>query len=161
MIRTIPAKPRRAEKIVAPLWVAPPIVHYRDLSDLDHLITSKAGYFWCYTHLANLPRKEQSPDPRYCRQCYAILQKEGKESKRSKNNIWWWPKPLNNVSRSAVRDADGVIRLEPAIGKANGVTLVCQGCGAIMPYKRSSKRYCSNRCRLAHQRGQMVMAVPS
>jgi hypothetical protein len=75
MIRTIPAKPRRAEKIVAPLWVAPPVVHYRDLSDLDHLIASKAGYFWCYTHLADLPRKEQSPDPRYCRQCYAILQK--------------------------------------------------------------------------------------
>jgi len=47
MIRTIPAKPRRAVKVVSPIQSAP-VVHYRDLSDLDHLITSKAGYFWCY-----------------------------------------------------------------------------------------------------------------
>ena len=161
---TIPPKPRRAIKIVTPLWVAPvaattAVVHYRDLSDLDHLITSKAGYFWCYTHLADLPRKEQSPDLRYYRQCYAILKNEGKETRRSRNKIWWWPKTLNRISRSAVRDADGAIRFEPVIGKASRVTLICQGYGATMPYKRNSKRYCSNRCRLAHKRGQMVMAV--
>jgi RNase P subunit RPR2 len=160
MIKTIPTKPRRAVKVVAPIQ-SPPLVQYRDLSDLDHLISSKAGYFWCYTHLADLPLKEQSPDPRYCRQCYAILQKAGKEAKRSRNKIWWWPKPINRVSRSAVRDAAGVIRFDPLIGKVSGVTLICQGCGAIIPYKRTSKRYCSNRCRLAHQRGQMVMAVSS
>ena len=158
MIRTIPAKPRRAVKVVSPIQSAP-VVHYRDLSDLEHLITSKAGYFWCYIHLADLLRKEQSPDPRYCRHCYAILQKEGKEIRRSKNKIWWWPRNINGVNRSAVRDADGAIRLDPLIGKASRVTLICQGCGATMPYKRNSKRYCSNRCRLAHKRGQMVMAV--
>jgi hypothetical protein len=118
MIRTSPSKPRRAVKIVSPLRVEPvaadaTVVHYRDLSDLDHLIPSKAGYFWCYTHLADLPLKEQSPDPRYCRQCYAILQKEGKETRRSKDKIWWWPKTINRTHRSAVRDADGVIRFDP------------------------------------------------
>jgi hypothetical protein len=160
MIKTLPAKPRRAVKMVSPIQSAP-VVHYRDLSDLDHLITSKAGYFWCYTHLADLPLKEQSPNPRYCRQCYAILQKEGKETRRSKNKIWWWPKTINRISRSTVRDAEGVTRLEPAIGKVSGVTLICQGCGATIPYKRNSKRYCSNRCRGADQRGQTVMAVSS
>ena len=125
MIKTLPTKPRRAVKVVSPIQSAP-VVHYRDLSDLDHLITSKAGYFWCYTHLADLPVKEQSPDPRYCRRCYAILQKEGKETRRSRNKIWWWPRTPNMVSKSAVRDADGIIRLEPVIGQ--GIS-----CNAYLP----------------------------
>ena len=159
-ITTLPTKLRRPVKIVPPIRSAP-VVHSCNLSDLEHLITSKAGYFWCYTHLADLPLKEQSPDSRYCRQCYEILKKEGKEAKRSSNKIWWWPKVRNRINRSAESDADRVISPNPLISKASRVTLICQGCGVIMDYKRNSKRYCSNRCRVAHHRGQIVMAVSS
>jgi len=71
----------------------PAIEHYRDLSSLDHLIASKPGMFWCYSHLADLPLAEQSPDPRYCQRCYAFLMAEYRDllTTRGKRKLWWVP----------------------------------------------------------------------
>ena len=67
------------------------VVHYRDLADLDHLVESKSGTFWCYCHLAHLPLNEQSSDPRYCNVCYGILMAEYRDmvSVRGKRKPWW------------------------------------------------------------------------
>jgi hypothetical protein len=65
-------------KLSQPLSSSPPIEieHYQDLSDMSHLIKSKDGMFWCYIHLQDLPFEKQSPDPRYCQQCYELLMGE-------------------------------------------------------------------------------------
>ena len=71
----------------------PAIEHYRLLSNLDHLIVSRPETFWCYAHLADLPLSEQSPDPRYCRACNAVLTRERENSRASGNfrKPWWVP----------------------------------------------------------------------
>src|SRR5271157_3841745 len=71
----------------------PAIEHYRLLSDLDHLIASKPETFWCYIHLADLPLSEQSPDPRYCKACNAVLSRDREESRAAGNfkKPWWVP----------------------------------------------------------------------
>jgi hypothetical protein len=43
---------------------------FQDLRDTGNLIKSKSGMFWCYTHLHDFPLEKQSPDPRYCKNCY-------------------------------------------------------------------------------------------
>ena len=71
----------------------PAIEHYRDLSSLDHLIASKPGMFWCHSHLADMPLAEQSPDPRYCNACNAVLTRERADLRGSGNRKkpWWAP----------------------------------------------------------------------
>jgi hypothetical protein len=71
----------------------PSIEHYRDLSNLGSLIASEPGMFWCYTHLADLPLSEQSPDPRYCKACNAVLTREREDLRGSGNRKkpWWVP----------------------------------------------------------------------
>jgi hypothetical protein len=71
----------------------PAIEHYRVLSNLDNLITSSPETFWCYAHLADLPLSEQSPDPRYCRACNAVLTRDREDSRASGNfrKPWWVP----------------------------------------------------------------------
>jgi hypothetical protein len=59
---------------------------YRDLTDLNQLMSSKPDHFWCCTHLADLPLGDQSPDPRYCKRCYTFLMAEYKN-----RNCWWVP----------------------------------------------------------------------
>ena len=68
----------------------PAIEHYRVLSNLDNLIASRPETFWCYAHLADLPLSEQSPDPRYCRACNALLTRE-REDSRAFRKLWWVP----------------------------------------------------------------------
>ena len=52
------------------------IEHYRDLTNLGSLIASSPETFWCYIHLAEMPLFEQSPDPRYCKACNAVLNRD-------------------------------------------------------------------------------------
>ena len=70
---------------------------FQDLRDTDNLIKSKPGMFWCYTHLADLPLEMQSPDPRYCQECYELLLHEVDDMKSSGNHHkpWWIPKTAN------------------------------------------------------------------
>ncbi len=71
----------------------PAVEHYRNLSDLDQLVASKPGMFWCYTHLLNIPLEKQSPDPRYCNTCHILLMGEYRDmvSVRGKRRSWWVP----------------------------------------------------------------------
>jgi hypothetical protein len=68
-------------------------VYYHDLANLDNLIKSKPGMFWCYTHLLYLPLTEQSADPRFCKLCHSILMAEYRDtvSTRGKRSFWWAP----------------------------------------------------------------------
>ena len=60
--------------------------------------------FWCYTHLADFSFKKQSPDPRYCQECYAVLLHEVDDMKSSGNHHkpWWIPKTSNEKNVQAV-----------------------------------------------------------
>ena len=48
----------------------------------------KAGGFWCHTCLVSHPAIEQSPDPRYCQECYSFLLKEAKMLDPRKRPKW-------------------------------------------------------------------------
>ena len=71
----------------------PVIEHYRELTNLDNLIASSPETFWCYIHLAEMPLFEQSPDPRYCKACNAVLSQDREGSRASGNfrKPWWVP----------------------------------------------------------------------
>jgi len=64
---------------------------FQDLRDTSNLIKSKPGMFWCYTHLADLPLEKQSPDPRYCQECFELFLHEVDDMKSSGNHhkSWW------------------------------------------------------------------------
>jgi hypothetical protein len=76
----------------------------RHYADLNHLVSSKPGMFWCYTHLLYLPLTEQSHDPRYCQQCFEVLMEEAKGMRLSGNHHkpWWIPKSTNEKSVQVV-----------------------------------------------------------
>jgi hypothetical protein len=85
----------------------PAIEHYLDLSSLDHLIASKPGMFWCYSHLADMPLTEQSPDQRYCNECNAVLTRERADLRGSGNRKkpWWVPQNVKEpIKRIVVAD---------------------------------------------------------
>ena len=69
------------------------IEHYRDLTNLGSLIASSPETFWCYAHLADMPHSEQSPDPRFCIACNAVLTRDREDSRASGNfrKPWWVP----------------------------------------------------------------------
>jgi len=71
----------------------PAVVHYLPLGDLTQLVPSKSGHFWCYSHLADLPLNEQSPDPRFCNSCHGVLMAEYRDmvTTRGKRKPWWVP----------------------------------------------------------------------
>ena len=108
----------------------PAIEHYRDLSSLDHLIASKPGMFWCYTHLADLPLSEQSPDPRYCNACNAVLTRERADLRGSGNRKkpWWAPQNVNGQGKRIVVEDNRITQVSPvseglipAAGKTNQI----------------------------------------
>jgi hypothetical protein len=76
---------------------------FQELRDTANLIKSKPGMFWCYTHLQDLPLEKQSPDPRYCQDCYALLLHEVDDMKSSGNHHkpWWIPKTANEKNVQA------------------------------------------------------------
>jgi len=82
----------------------PAIEHYRDLTDLGSLIASKPETFWCYIHLANVPLSAQSPDPRYCRACNAVLTRDREDSRASGNfgRPWWVPQNGKRQGKDSV-----------------------------------------------------------
>jgi hypothetical protein len=85
---------------------------FQDLRDTGNLIKSKPVMFWCYTHLQDLPLEKQSPDPRYCKNCYQVLADESADMKAAgiRRKPWWMPndageknvkvleQPLQNMS---------------------------------------------------------------
>jgi hypothetical protein len=77
---------------------------FQDLRDTHNLIKSKPGMFWCYTHLADLSFEKQSPDPRYCQECYKLLLREIEDMKSLGNHHkpWWIPKTANEKNVQAV-----------------------------------------------------------
>jgi hypothetical protein len=79
---------------IPPTGGAPIAGQYQDLSDTKKPILVKPGYFWCYTHLQDLPLEKQSPDPRYCQECYQLLLHEVDDMKSSGNHHKprWIPK---------------------------------------------------------------------
>ena len=93
----------------------PAIEHYRDLSSLDHLIASKPGMFWCYSHLANMPLAEQSPDPRYCNACNAVLTRERADLRGSGNRKkpWWAPQNGKGQDKRIVAADNRVTQIRP------------------------------------------------
>ena len=76
---------------VLPTGAVPIAGQYQDLSDTKKLILVKPGYFWCYTHLQDLPLEKQSIDKRYCQQCYEILVKALADLKEAgdRHKHWW------------------------------------------------------------------------
>jgi hypothetical protein len=92
---------------------------FQDLRDTKHLITSKPGMFWCYTHLADLPLEKQAPDPRYCQECFEVLSQEAKDTgvRHSKKAPWWLPA----VSGACKKNSDVVLE-----GGGNMSTLKAQ-----------------------------------
>ena len=82
----------------------PAIEHYRDLTDLGSLIASRPETFWCYTHLADLPLDERSPDPRYCKACNAVLTRDREVSRASGNfrKPWWVPQNAKRTGKDIV-----------------------------------------------------------
>jgi len=82
----------------------PVIKHYRDLTNLGSLIASSPETFWCYTHLADLPLSEQSPDPRYCKACNAVLTRDREDSRASGNfrRPWWVPQNGKRKGKDSV-----------------------------------------------------------
>lgn len=58
--------------------------------------------FWCKTHLEELPTSKQSPDARYCQDCYDFLLKEAEllSSKHGKPD--WIPDSINYPVNDAV-----------------------------------------------------------
>jgi hypothetical protein len=49
--------------------------------------------FWCKTHLGDLPISEQSPDSRYCQDCYEFLLKEARLLSSHQGRPNWIPNP--------------------------------------------------------------------
>lgn len=96
---------------------APPIEHYRDLSDIIRLVASKPGMFWCYTHLADLPLSEQSLDPRYCRRCYKVLSQEASDMKSSgiRRKPWWILKATGEKTVKVVEQPSQIMSTSNAI----------------------------------------------
>ena len=82
----------------------PVIEHYRELTNLDNLIASSPETFWCYIHLADLPRSEQSPDPRYCKACHTVLTRDREDSRASGNfrRPWWVPQNAKRKGKDSV-----------------------------------------------------------
>jgi hypothetical protein len=82
----------------------PAVEHYRDLTNLGSLIASSPETFWCYAHLADLPLSEQSPDPRYCKACNAVLTRDREDSRASGNfrKPWWVPQNGKRKGKDSV-----------------------------------------------------------
>jgi hypothetical protein len=82
----------------------PVIEHYRDLTNLGSLIASSPETFWCYIHLADMPLSEQSPDPRYCKVCHAVLSRNREDSRASGNfrKPWWVPQNGKRKGKNSV-----------------------------------------------------------
>ena len=80
------------------------IEHYRDLTNLGSLIASSPETFWCYIHLAEMPLFEQSPDPRYCKACNAVLNRDREDSRASGNfkRPWWVPQNGKRKGKDSV-----------------------------------------------------------
>jgi hypothetical protein len=91
------------------------INHYADLSDTSHLIKSKEGMFYCYTHLGDLPLEKQSSDPRYCQQCYEVLKDEYRDMVKShtRHRSWWVP--VNSTGKP------DVVKTSLLLGQGGGI----------------------------------------
>jgi hypothetical protein len=108
----------------------PAIEHYRDLTNQDNLIASRPETFWCYTHLADLPLSEQSPDPRYCNACNAVLTRDREDSRASGNfrRPWWVPQ---NDKRRGKDSVVVEIQRPQAMSRQKGLIPISASCASI------------------------------
>jgi hypothetical protein len=142
--------------------------------DSKHLILGKdIEHFFCYTHLNNLPLSEQSPDKRYCRECFDFLNNEWqlmRDVKKSWSKPEWVP-VISSEGDSTAREAANrsVTEAISVILPNNNVTdnlriLHCEVCGEEFTAKRSDARFCSSGCRVKSHRGmrctQLTTAIP-
>jgi hypothetical protein len=100
---------KREKLMKTSIWTPKPqswsaIEHYRDLTNLGSLIASSPETFWCYIHLADMPLSEQSPDPRFCKACNAVLTREREDSRASGNfrKPWWVPQNSKRKGKDSV-----------------------------------------------------------
>ncbi len=63
----------------------------------------RTGGFFCCACVVGKPAEEQSPDPRYCRDCYELLLKEAKLLP-VKKRPGWIPKPHQTPQKHQGRD---------------------------------------------------------
>ena len=125
---------------------------FQDLRDTKHLITSKPGMFWCYTHLQDLPVEKQSPDPRYCQQCYENLVKDADDMKAVGNyhKPWWIPCTRQPSGQDHVQ-VQGQVTQTPTVSVT---PQNCLFCGKELTKRRKSKLFCGAVCRVRYSRQQ-------
>lgn len=113
------------------------VEHYRVLSNLEHLIASRPETFWCYTHLADLPLSEQSPDPRFCKACNAVLTRDREDSRASGTfrRPWWVPQ---NGKRKVKDDMSAEIQGPQAMSAQKGTIPISESSTPI-PNKAEEK----------------------
>ena len=142
---------------VLPTGAAPIAGQYQDLSDTKKLILVKPGYFWCYTHLQDLPLEKQSIDKRYCQQCYEILVKEADDMKATGNRRKAWWVPCNHAT-GIKHDAE--VQGQPTHSHDVSVTTGnCLFCGAELTKRRKSKLFCNATCRVRYSRQQKAVTA--
>jgi hypothetical protein len=117
----------------------PAIEHYRDLTNLDSLITSSPETFWCYIHLAEMPLSERSVDPRYCKACNAVLTRDREDSRASGNlrRPWWVPQNGKRKGKDSV-----VVEIQgpQAMPAQKGLIPILASCASI-PDKAKARDY--------------------
>jgi hypothetical protein len=109
-----------------------------------------AGFFWCFTHMADLPTEKQSSDPRYCRQCFENLVKEADDMKATGNRrkAWWTPCNLATTNK----------RRAVVLGQVTQIKTVsvtpdkCLFCGKELTKQRKTKLFCGATCRVRYSR---------
>lgn len=66
----------------------------------DNELIAKGSHFWCKACVVVRPLSEQSPDPRYCQQCFKLLTFEASLLRGHDNKPAWIPKiPKDTTAR--------------------------------------------------------------
>ena len=126
--------------------------------DINNLILGKdSEHFFCYTCLVDRSLADRSYDSRYCKFCYQFLLNEWQLIKsqggRHGKPEWLPITPQQGVlanSDGAIA-CNGTTNISSNVGSLS-VTKTCKFCGTVFTVRRSTARYCSNKCRVAAYR---------
>ena len=125
---------------------------FQDLSDYrTNLIKSPVGYFWCYTHLQNLPIEKQSIDKRYCQRCYEVLADEADDLRATGHlrRQWWVP-------QGAIGSSKATAQVSECSHDVSVTTEKCLFCGKELTKRRKTKLFCNATCRVRYSRQPKV-----
>ena len=106
------------------------------------------GYFWCYTHLQNLPIEKQSIDKRYCQRCYEVLADEADDLRATGHlrRQWWLPQGAIGSSKATAQVSE--------CHDVSVTTEKCLFCGKELTKRRKTKLFCGAVCRVRYSRQQ-------